>query len=278
VTSSDFFCQTAVIFIFGIAGCACCTLRWKERRFHTFEALVGSARHLYWAMPLLGFLPVFNVYAGTRPSIQWEMPAWLQYHWAGLSWGVICGVLAYVFGFCSVAAATTGHRWKWPAVYFGAVVLTFIQVYALWSERPNLPPIGGAVVSGDGVILQTTPFTCVPAAGANIAAILGVRTSEKELVELCHTTRYGTFPAQVLYGLEKLGITGRKAPEDGGIEAVKPPAMLFISEDTHAVVYNGMKNGRIEIWNPSLGKVLVPEWRLGQLWDGHALEFQRAAN
>jgi hypothetical protein len=46
-----------------------------------------------------------------------------------------------------------------------------------------------ARTSQDGVILQSTAFTCVPAAGANIAAIVGVHKTEKELAQLCNTTR-----------------------------------------------------------------------------------------
>jgi ABC-type bacteriocin/lantibiotic exporter with double-glycine peptidase domain len=155
-------------------------------------------------------------------------------------------------------------------------VLLFIQVYAGWSSRPGLPPIGDTRISNDGVILQTTPFTCVPAAGANIAAILGVHVTEKQLVELFHTTRDGTFPAQALRGLQELGISGRKVPPGTGIRDVHPPAMLFILSDTHAVVYAGMTDGLAEIWNISGGKSFLAEWRLRQIWDGHALEFKRA--
>jgi hypothetical protein len=234
--------------------------------------------HVYLAFPLLVALPTLNVYVASNPSLQWEMPAWLQVYWAALSWGMVSGILAYVFGICSVAAFATGHRWRWPVVWFGVAVLAVIQGYAGWSSRPNLPPLGAGRLSGDGVVLQTTPFTCVPAAGANIAAILGVHTTERELVELFHTTRDGTFPAQVLYGLKKLGISGQKAMVNAGIQAVNPPAMLFIRGDTHAVVYAGMTGGLVEIWNPSFGKSFIPESRLRQYWDGHALEFKRTAD
>lgn len=265
------------MFSFGMGGCAICTVRSRTRPAANFQLLLSGSPHLYLAFPLLVLLPITNVYAGTYPSIQWEMPAWLQAHWAALSWGIISGVLAYVFGFCSVAANITRDRLKWHVVFFGTLVLAVIQLCAAKSTDSNLPPLGKPRISDDGVILQTTPFTCVPAAAANIARILGVHATERELVDLFHTSRDGTFPAQVLYGFESLGINGRKAPEDEGIEGVRAPAMLFIAGDTHAVVYTGMRNGIVEILNPSTGRVLLPEWRLGQLWDGHALEFTRAS-
>jgi hypothetical protein len=275
VTPLDFIWQAAVILIFGASGAALGRARSKGQSAANFQLLLTKTRHLYMVFPLLLALPFTNVYIAGHPSLQWDMPGWLQVHWAALSWGIVSGILAYVFGFCSIAALSAGGRWKWGPVYFGVAVLAVIQVYAGWSSRPHLPPLGEMRISGDGVILQTTPYTCAPAAGANIALMLGVHTTERELVELFHTTRDGTFPAQVLRGLKTLGISGRKAAAKGGIRAVKPPAMLFVLSDTHAVIYAGITGGLIEIWNPSFGKAFLPEWRLNEIWDGHALEFKR---
>jgi hypothetical protein len=278
VTTSDFIWQIAVILAFGAGGAAVCRARLKGQSAESFQILLRKTRHLYLVFPLLLALPFINVYLARDPSLQWDMPDWLQLHWATLSWGIVSGLLAYVFGFCSIVALTTGHRWRWGLVYFGAAILAIIQAYAGWSSRPNLPPLGEIRMSSDGVILQTTPYTCVPAAGANIAAMLGVHTTERELAELFHTTRDGTFPAQVLRGLKELGISGRKVTTGGGLNAIHPPAMFFIFGDTHAVVYAGMTGGLAEIWNPSFGKAFLPEWRLSKMWEGHVLEFERARN
>ena len=43
------------------------------------------------------------------------------------------------------------------------------------------------------------------------------------------------------------------------------------------MVYVGRTNGVLEIWNPSGGKVLIPQERIGRIWDGHVLEFWRGA-
>jgi hypothetical protein len=278
VTTSDFIWQAAVILAFGAGGAVLCRARLNGQSPESFQMLLEQTRHLYLVFPVLLVVPFINLFLARDPSLQWDMPVWLQLHWAALSWGIVSSLLAYVFGFCSVAATITGHRWRWGPVYFGVAVLAVIQAYAGWSSRPDLPPLGETRISSDGVILQTTPYTCVPAAGANIAAMLGVHTTERELVELFHTTRDGTFPAQVLRGLKELGISGRKVTGGGGLNAIHPPAMLFIFSDSHAVVYAGMKGGLAEIWNPSAGKAFLPEWRLGQMWDGHALEFKRARN
>jgi hypothetical protein len=278
VTTSDFIWQAAVILAFGAGGAAMCRARLYGQSAVNFQTLLRKTRHLYLVFPLLLVFPFINLYLARHPSLQWDMPEWLQLHWAALSWGIVSSLLAYVFGFCSMAAFAVGSRWKWGPVYFGVVVLAIIQVYAGWSSRPQLPLLGETRISSDGVILQTSAFTCVPAAGANIAAILGVHTTERELVKLFRTTRDGTFPAQALHGMKELRISGRKVTADGGIRTVHAPAMLFVLGDTHAVAYAGMTGGLVEIWNPSFGKAFFPEWRLRQIWNGHALEFERARN
>jgi hypothetical protein len=275
VTLSDFIWQALVILAFGAGGAAVCRARLKGLPVATFSPLLRRTLHLYLALPLLLLFPFINVYIAGDAEIQWDMPGWLQLHWAALSWAIVNGILAYVFGFCCMSGFARNHRWKWGPVCFGAAVLAVIQVYAGWSSRPNLPRLGATRISSDGVILQTSASTCVPASGANIAAMLGVHTSEQELAKLCHTTRDGTFPAQALRGMKELGIAGRKVTASGGIRTVHPPAMLFVVGDTHAMVYAGMTGGLAEIWNPSSGKMLMPESRLDVIWGGHALEFQR---
>jgi Peptidase C39 family len=278
VTVSDYIWQTVVVLLFWAGGAAMGRARLNEQSALSFQARLSRTRHIYLIFPLLLAFPYINFYLSRHVSVQWDMPDWLQIHWAALSWGIVSGLLAYVFGFCSKVAFTLGHRWKWCPALLGAMVELVIQVYAGWSSRPRLLLMGEARTSKDGVILQSSAFTCVPAAGANIATILGVHTTEKELAQLFHTTRDGTFPAQALEGLRELGISGRKVTASSGIRTVKPPAMLFVIGDTHAVVYAGMADGLFEIWNPNFGKRFMPEKQLGVIWAGHALEFKSAGH
>jgi hypothetical protein len=276
VTFSDYIWQAVVILAFGAAGIAVCRARLIGLEVISFRRVLSKTPHLYLALPLLLYFPFINAYVSSRPELQWDMPEWLQLHWAAISWASVSGILAYVFGFCCMSAFAKKEPRKWAPVCFGVAVLAAIQVFAGWSSRPDLPPLGETALSSDGVILQTSFSTCVAASAANIAALLGVHTTEKEMAKLCHTTRDGTFPAQALSGLEKLGITGHKVTATGGIRTVHPPAMLFVIGDTHAVVFARMTDGLVEIWNPSFGKRLEPEARLDVIWKGHALEFQRA--
>jgi hypothetical protein len=273
----DFIWQAVVILAFGAMGAGMYRAVSAGQSDRHFPAMLRRARHLYLAIPLLSALPWVNYYVASRPSLQWDMPDWLQLHWAALSWCMVSAILAYFFGFCSaVAWASTKWGRRLPAL-FSVVVLLVVQLYAIWSSQPNLPPLDNPWTSSDGVILQTSPYTCVPASGANIAALLGVHTTEKELAALCHTTRDGTFPAGALSGLRQLGLVGRKVTADSrDIRTVRPPAMLFVLGDTHAVVYARNSGGLLEIWNPSAGKAFITDDRLRHIWTGHALEFSRA--
>jgi hypothetical protein len=241
------------------------------------SSLSGKHWHLYLAFALLAIMPCVNVWVTDNPSLQWGMPAWLQIHYLAIYWGSICAVLGYVFGYCCGAKWLTAARTTWLLIVFAVLSLSTVQFLAWWKNR-MIPQklVAMARVSSDGVILQTGNATCVAASAANIARILGVSTSEAEMCVLLHTTVEGTTPAQALAGLEGLGISGRKVTvPDKDIHTVRPPAILFLQNDTHAVVYAGMSKGRIEIWNPTVGKIRLTERGLRGLWTGHALEFWR---
>jgi len=128
VTTSDLIWQAAVILTFGAGGAAMCCVRLHGQSAVSFQALLRKTRHLYLVFLLLLALPFVNVYLSRHVSVQWDMPNWLQLHWAALSWAIVCGLLAYMFGFCSKAAFTLGHRWKWWLAFFGAIVVVVIQV------------------------------------------------------------------------------------------------------------------------------------------------------
>ena len=279
MTPADFIWQAAVILVFGVVGAWVRNVVAAGQSDTHFPALLRRARHLYLAFPVLAALPPANVYVASYPSLQWDMSDWLQLHWAPLSWGIVSATLSYVFGFCSAVAWASGKRGRRLPAIFSVGVLLAIQFYAAWCSRPNLPALGETRVATDGVILQTSPYTCVPASAANIASLLGIHATEKELAALCHTTRDGTFPAAALHALRLLGIEGRKvSAANADIRAVHSPAMLFVLGDTHAVVYAGISGDLFEIWNPSTGKAFVSEEGLRHIWNGHALEFRRAAD
>ena len=234
------------------------------------------SRHVYLASLVLLFLPVAGIYMTAHPSLHWEMPCWLQLHYITISWGTISALMAYVFALCSYPAVAGNRPWKWAPATCALLLLSGIEGYLAWRLRPDPPPLSAQNVLRDGVILQTYSYTCVPAAGANIAAMVGVPLTEKQLADACGTTKDGTYPAQILAALELFGISGKKRTIPAAdVQKVKPPAMLFVLGDIHAVVYAGITNGRVQLLDPGCGRRLVREEHLRAIWQGHALEFTR---
>ncbi len=261
---------------FAVAGVWVCRRIASRLPQPTLVSLQSRARHLYFAIPLLLILPSLSIYITANPSLHWDLPWFVQRHYSALHWSGISCTLAYVFGFCGAAAFLTGHRGRWYFVGFAVAALLAVQAFAHFKTKSDRPTMAAARLSPDGVVLQSSSATCVPASGANITLLLGVHTSERELADLFHTTREGTFPAQALAGMEQMGIRGRKVTlTDGDATRLKPPAMLFILGDTHAVTYVNSTNGIIELWDPSSGKRFIPQRQMRDLWQGHAIEFYR---
>ena len=241
-----------------------------------FEEILKGAHHLYLALLLLVLVPVLNAYLTAHPAMHWDLPALVQLHSDAIHYGMVNALLAYVFGFCCFTGFATRERSRRVVLTIAVVALSAVQLQALLKFRADRVELKEVWISPDGVILQSSSHTCAPAAAANIAAMLGLRTTEKELCALFHTTREGTFPAQVLAGMKQLGVSGRKVTlASSNIAALNPPAMLFLVGDGHAVAYAGFTNGSAEIWDPAVGKRrLSTEW-LRETWQGHALEFWR---
>lgn len=171
----------------------------------------------------------------------------------------------------------TKERWRWPLLLFAVSSIIAIQSYAFWKTAITRPlAFAAARITADGVVLQSSNASCLAASAANIARILGKQRTEREMARLCKTSADGTYPTQALVGLRQIGIQGRKVSNsERDIRSIKPPAILFFLDDTHAVVYVGLSNELAEIWNPSVGKTWLSTSRVHDLWTGHALEFWR---
>jgi len=100
------------------------------------------------------------------------------------------------------------------------------------------------------------------------------------MAELFGTT-IGTSAAQVVYGMQELGFTcSMREIGSADVKQLTQPAMLFVDHratgpESHAVVYVGVSNHKIEIWDPLLGKDFFTAQELATIWHGHAIEFSR---
>ncbi len=213
-----------------------------------------------------------------QPDAQWAMPFWLQLAYPTIHWSLVLGSVGVISGLVLVHGPRTGAICKIGVPCIALLLLAGFTVPAWQNLRPDPPPLREPRQSSDGVILQSSAVTCAPAAAANIATSLGRPMTEGELVERFGTKPDGTTPAQVAYGMGRLGFQWRKRTvPDHRIQALTPPAILFVSYDTHAVAFVGMTNGGLaEILDPLGGRKLWRPELLAEIWAGHAIEFRRA--
>ncbi|QDV66112.1 cysteine peptidase family C39 domain-containing protein [Crateriforma conspicua] len=104
-----------------------------------------------------------------------------------------------------LATSTPGlHRWHRPAT----VGLLWILAACFWVGPFARPWIAPATVLDDdwigwrrGVCLQSHPSTCGPASAATLLSEHDIRSSEKDLMATCFTSRWGTEPLGLYRGL-----------------------------------------------------------------------------
>jgi len=152
-----------------------------------------------------------------------------------------------------------------------------------------------------GIYMQTTNATCGAAAAATLLHTIGIRTTEREMVDLCFSTWRGTSLHNLLRGIAvklegtewrvrvkrltpeqladleaaailEVGLPGEELPEDlryvtewGWIPGVMHTAVLFrVRED-----------GLLDIGDPSTGRELWRREALDVLWHGVAITLEK---
>ena len=165
---------------------------------------------------------------------------------------------------------------------FGTLLLTVCLSIVVRQSLPVINKLGpGALV--DGVVIQTTAFTCAPASIATLArVVLGDTTvSERATVELTNTTMGGTTTLQEIRAMEALGL----APEfvtgltvDSLVQRAGP-ALLHVNEPVaattirHAVALLSVDGAArtVVVGNPLYGRQVKRFDELEGYWLGEAI-------
>ena len=144
-------------------------------------------------------------YLVARPESQWAMPFWLQLAYPTIHWSLVLGCVGVISGMVLVHGTSAGGICKLGVPCMALLLLAAFNVTAWQNLRPDPPPLRAPRQSSDGVVLQSSGVTCAPAAAANISTLLGRPVTEAELVDRFGTRLDGTTPAQVAYGMGRLG-------------------------------------------------------------------------
>ncbi len=193
------------------------------------------------------------------PSVAWYLPILIEYYLTPLGWSIELSLMTFAIAGISMLSFLEHHRARW--ILIGMSLVFFICAESLFQNyaRDVVPDMGNQRVSPDGLLLQTTGSTCAPTACANVARFFGKEIGEKEMAELLGTKEHGTSPAQIIHGMRKLGFACKKRHiRNNDLAQLHAPAILLVNwsneVDGHVVVYNGMKDGKAEIWDPVSGK------------------------
>lgn len=244
--------------------------------------LDNALRHAPW-LALLGLSTA--VLGGAawvltlRPDYTWSLPLWLQYWATAINWSVVLATLCFLFATTLSLARRTRDARGWPLLVIAVATLGGLEWYQL---SLLAPPNLGAKETTDGVVLQTSGRSCGAASAANVARCFGFHATEAEMARRLGTSA-GTSAAQVIYGLEELGIHGTPTTiPPSQLASLRPPAILFLEARGplsvgHIVAYLGRSEAAFVILDPLQGRVM---WRADQMphgWNGRAIEFEQRA-
>jgi hypothetical protein len=145
----------------------------------------------------------------------------------------------------------------------------------------------------DGVVMQTTSYTCAPASVATIARfVLGDSfATERSMIPLTRTNRWGTTTLRELKAIRALGLGARFSNRltVDSIIALGLPAVLHVDEPVatgttirHAVALLGVDTAAstVSVGNPLRGLQVVRVDELEDYWSGEAVlvELERGGN
>jgi predicted double-glycine peptidase/predicted secreted protein len=135
----------------------------------------------------------------------------------------------------------------------------------------------------EGVVLQTTSHTCAPASIATLARLVGLdpNLSERDVVQLTHTTRKGTYKLGSIRAMEKLGLAPnyQRGLTIDDLIAADQPAVLTVKEPVDGVIFNhavallsiDAKAQTVTIGNPLCGRQVLTFEQMKDYWVGQAI-------
>lgn len=232
-----------------------------------------------WAVVLFGGTLVWALYTGRLQDL---LPSSAQ-PYMDLAFHPGATLLStFVFAFLALlerrAWREEGQR---RSLGLGLAITLVLIGYLAWLSLPVRP---SEDLSAEGVVFQTTPFTCAAASIATIGRVTGVAPAltEGEAAHLARTTNGGTFASGELRALRELGLTarfGRRMSVDS-LVAHAGVAILHVNEPLpggrrirHAVALLALDptTRTIRIGNPLEGIQEIPFDALDSYWIGEAV-------
>jgi hypothetical protein len=263
------------------------------RRAHRREALSDATHilrhtpHLWLVLALPAALLACHLVFVLNPEWEWRLPYPAQYYYGPAAWAVLLGCFTYFAGFGGMVFYQTRHPQRGRLGAAMLLLMVALQQFHWRDTARAAPEVRGAVLSPEGFTYQTSPATCVPAAAATLLTVLGEPRPEAELAALMGTDEHGTLPAQLVMAMRRLGFreTTTSLNRDG-LDAIQPPAVVFLRNNTHSVTLLDRDADTALIWNPEPpqpggppgGRLVIDRSAFTRYFAGaHAVSFRRVA-
>ena len=253
------------------------------------NALQNCQKPLVWllisVMPLLGILVILDKLhlASILPQI---FPSVLLIYLAGYFNEIIVGMGCFFLGLLLLLESSRKRSQQkivrlmlaLSAISFAlSILLFFLQPVQAMVAKPKII---------NGVVMQTTPYTCAPASIATLARVTKkyLAITEKDVVTLTKTNRFGTTTLKEIKAMAKLELNPeyRHNLTVENLISLNKPALLHVKEKrkkgkgvrfSHAVALLSINSqqGLILIANPLYGMQIKTFKEFGQYWFGEAI-------
>jgi hypothetical protein len=168
--------------------------------------------------------------------------------------------------------------WKRDGLLAGAgFLLLDCGVTAVFIERPKDLP---GIVNYEGICLQSTGYSCAPAAAATLLHRYGVKATEDEMATLCVTRgggirSAGTSDAGILRGLRhKLQERGTAMISTPAYEELPVPCLVPIRISPslgHCILITGVDPDQVTVIDPLYGRGTIIRSQFERDWQKSAI-------
>lgn len=212
-----------------------------------------------------------------RPALEYALFPWIDYPYFQ-GWGAWGAFLVFGMGIGLIAGRNR------RALTLFALFLVGVRLYYWWAVLFGLDLDFKEEGFWRGICLQSTEYTCTPAACATLLARIGVPATEKELARLSLTgNASGTMPLKAARGLRLKLDPARYAvrleePGPAGLDATPRPfvaSVMLAFMLSHSVVVLDATTAEVLVADPGQGGMRLSREVFLGMWRGDALYVER---
>ena len=252
--------------------------RWAAER--PAALALGPLRAFLIAMLAVGIWFAFSLWA--RAYSDTDRPGWAAAEWWAQTGKWYAFVIAALF-FLGVAFRREKPPYTRRRVATCSIAVLLVVWLTAWRTIPVYAFLPRTVTrDATGCIRQTVPFTCGPAALANLAELYGRRgasVTERELARVAGTTWEGTTMGGLIRAAREAGmrVVACRRMSLADLDRQGMPAIVFIStvpSVRHAILYVRTRGDEVEAMDPDRGRIGIPRQRFTEVLYGKALVLQ----